>query len=438
VPHGRITHARWPAAAPPARRPRALRLALAALTLATSTTGAAAQNHAHAPPADAPPTGALLHLGASATGLLTRAAPALAGRTFTEGYLTQPVLTAAASLAGGRLSATGMLNLEGLTLRRGELTAGMWGEGYVDRRHPHTYLHELVLSGRAPVAGGSASLSVGRGFAPFGTDDPMARPFVKFPLNHHLAQLPERVLASAAWARGPVVAEAGLFTGAEPRSPEDVGGLDGFGRSWAARLTALPRPGIELQVSTARVAADQRIRGIALDHRKHSASARASVPLLGGAAYGLAEWARTSEHEEGRRVYTFESVLGEAALRRGAWGGALRFERSTRPEEERLSDPFRTPYPHADAHLVGVTRWLVVSGRAEHNRGVGPLRATPFVEASWQTVAELTGSIYDPVEQYGRADQWHLSVGLTLGAGMRHARMGRYGAARTEGHAHAP
>ena len=28
----------------------------------------------------------------------------------------------------------------------GELAPGDWGEGFVDRRHPHTYLHELVLS----------------------------------------------------------------------------------------------------------------------------------------------------------------------------------------------------------------------------------------------------------------------------------------------------
>ena len=40
--------------------------------------------------------------------------------------------------------ALGILNLEGLTLSRGELDLGEWGEGFVDRRHPHTYLHELM------------------------------------------------------------------------------------------------------------------------------------------------------------------------------------------------------------------------------------------------------------------------------------------------------
>ena len=89
-------------------------------------------------------------------------------------------------------------NLEGWTLDRGELNAGVWGEGYVDRRHPHTFLHELILSATTSLAGFDASLSAGRGFAPFGTDDPMVRPFVKYPANHHLAQILERWVAIGA------------------------------------------------------------------------------------------------------------------------------------------------------------------------------------------------------------------------------------------------
>ena len=38
------------------------------------------------------------------------------------------------------------LNLEGATMSNGELNTGALGEGFVDRRHPHTYLHEGVLS----------------------------------------------------------------------------------------------------------------------------------------------------------------------------------------------------------------------------------------------------------------------------------------------------
>ena len=42
------------------------------------------------------------------------------------------------------------------------------------------------------------SLSIGKGFAPFGTDDPMVRPFVRYPVNHHLSQILERGVAIAA------------------------------------------------------------------------------------------------------------------------------------------------------------------------------------------------------------------------------------------------
>ena len=46
--------------------------------------------------------------------------------------------------------------------------------------------------------GGGFSLSAGKGFAPYGTDDPMSRRMVKFPANHHLSQLLERWVAAAA------------------------------------------------------------------------------------------------------------------------------------------------------------------------------------------------------------------------------------------------
>src|SRR5829696_6153673 len=86
----------------------------------------------------------MITVGAHAVGLTTHATPAMHGRNLTEAYLTQPAVMVDASL--GSLQFAGMLNFEGLTLRRGELNAGVWGEGYVDRRHPHTYLHEAILS----------------------------------------------------------------------------------------------------------------------------------------------------------------------------------------------------------------------------------------------------------------------------------------------------
>ena len=43
------------------------------------------------------------------------------------------------------------LDFEGVTMPAGELALGGWGEGFVDRRHPHTYLHEAMVWGAAPV-----------------------------------------------------------------------------------------------------------------------------------------------------------------------------------------------------------------------------------------------------------------------------------------------
>ena len=80
----------------------------------------------------------------------------------------------------------------------------------MDRRHPHTYVHELILSaddllGRTD--GPHSALADRRqGVRPFGTDDPMIRPLLRYPVNHHLAQILERAVAIGAGQRGPVTA----------------------------------------------------------------------------------------------------------------------------------------------------------------------------------------------------------------------------------------
>ena len=94
---------------------------------------------------------------------------------------------------------------------RGELSTGGYGEGYVDRRHPHSYVHELLAGVEDAVRRAICrSVIVGRGFAPFGSDDPMVRPFEKYPVNHHLAQVLERVLAVGAVRAGPSIGEFGV------------------------------------------------------------------------------------------------------------------------------------------------------------------------------------------------------------------------------------
>ncbi|PYO06532.1 MAG: hypothetical protein DMD30_12485, partial [Gemmatimonadetes bacterium] len=88
----------------------------------------------------------VMDIGAQAIGVATRESPALHGRTLSEGYLTQPTIMAQLLPLGEALSLKATLNLEGATIKRGELNAGIYGEGYIDRRHPHTYLHELVIT----------------------------------------------------------------------------------------------------------------------------------------------------------------------------------------------------------------------------------------------------------------------------------------------------
>ena len=50
------------------------------------------------------------------------------------------------SVLNGHVGAVLTLDFEGLTLDRGQLNPGANGEGYADRRHPHTYLHEAIVT----------------------------------------------------------------------------------------------------------------------------------------------------------------------------------------------------------------------------------------------------------------------------------------------------
>ena len=169
--------------------------------------------------------GQRVDLGAQAIGVITRESPAIHGRDLTEGYLTQPVMMAQLNPWGEALSLKMTLDFEGKTIKRGELNAGITGEGYIDRRHPHTYLHELLLTATKHFGGQSISglsATVGKGFAPFGTDDPMSRPFEKYPINHHLSQILERAVAIGAARAGDWIFEAGAFNGDEPTGPGDT------------------------------------------------------------------------------------------------------------------------------------------------------------------------------------------------------------------------
>jgi len=137
---------------------------------------------------------AQLAWGVQATPLLTRADPVPGGGSSAELRVVAPLLYGTASLAGGRIMLHAMLDGEGWTMAGGELATGNWGEGFIDRRHPHTWAHELI----ATAGGRHWSVSAGKGFAPFGSDDPMSRPAVVYPVNHHWSQVLERAVAIGA------------------------------------------------------------------------------------------------------------------------------------------------------------------------------------------------------------------------------------------------
>ena len=373
-----------------------------------------------------------MQLGAHGVLGYTAVDPIPGDRSLGEVRLVQPTIMAHAGIASNRLRMLATLNLEGLTIPDGELAPGDWGEGFVDRRHPHTYLHELVftfddLLGKAD---GSArvSMSAGKGFAPFGTDDPMSRPVLRYPVNHHLAQILERAVAMMGVRVGPLMAEAGLFNGDEPERPGQWPRVSRFGDSWSGRLTVNPVAGLELQGSHASVHSPEHRPGAGTDQRKWSLSGRWSGALGSFPVYGLLEWARTSEAEG---FFVFHSVLAEGAWTLGRSRLYYRFERTERPEEERTLNPFRSLRPHLENSILGKTRWTIhTAGYTVHLQPVSVLSVLPLAELSYGRIANVGGGLFDAQSFYGKTSFWSVSVGARLSLGMPLHRMGRYGVAQ--------
>lgn len=351
---------------------------------------------------------------------LTHADPIPGGGPLTELRITQPWIMARGSTGAAWLQVT--LDGEGTTLANGELALGAFGEGYVDRRHPHTYFHELMAGASVPhftVAGG-------KGFVPFGTDDPMTRPPLRYPINHHFAQILERAVLLASVAFGPVEVEASVFNGDEPENPSQWPNWERFGDSRALRATVRPRPELELQASYAFVASPEHRPGAGSDQDKFSVSARWDGRGHGGGWYGLAEYAYSVDKIGS---FDYHSVLAEGERSLGATRLYGRLERTDRPEEVRTANLFRTQRPHTDNSLIGTTRWtMATAGAARRFRlGWGELSVEPALELWFGTVEELTGAVFDPQSFYGTTSLWSITLGAKLAWGTPGHRMGRYG-----------
>jgi hypothetical protein len=347
----------------------------------------------------------------------------------TELYLTQPALMFNVESPGSRFTMRTTLNFEGVTQPDGELTAGGWGEGFLDRRHPHTLLHELMLSVNLwDVAGGALSISAGKGFAPYGTDDPMARPVVKYPTNHHLSQILERWTVNGVWINGGWSLEAAVFGGTEPVGPYDFSNIESFGDSWSARAARRfgagygPLAESELSASLGRVSEshDGQVEVTTL----YNAAFRHERMYSFGTVYGLVE-ASMSEPEDTDGYF---SVLGETRISFGAHQPYYRIEYATRPEYPREGLPgtqefFR--YDH-DAEAIGATRWLINIIGYGHELTGYPVSARPFLEVQHNRVSAERGGI-DPQDLFGRRSFWGLTAGFRVFLGGDPMRMGSYG-----------
>jgi hypothetical protein len=362
---------------------------------------------------------------ASATAVLAwfHADPTPERRALSEIGISQ--IMATGTLAWRRFHGRLTLNAEGATLPEGELAPGTWGEGFVDRRHPHTWVHELMLGVTHTGASLGGGLFAGKGFVPFGSDDPMGRPFIRFPVNHHLAQVLERAVLIGQVSAGPVLLEGAVFNGDEPESPTQWPRVARFGDSWSVRTTVRPTATVEATGSVARVASPEHRPGAGATQTKVHLGLRYERRTGAGRSYGLVEWART---EELSGVFVFRSLLAEGALRRGRHRISYRFERTDRPEEERLT-PFRSARPHGDNSILGTTTWTLHT--VGHAWRVTPaaarLAVATAVEATHGAVRRRGGGVFDVGEIYGTDRLWTLTVGLRVGWRGSEHRMGRYG-----------
>ena len=373
-----------------------------------------------------------VELAGQAVAAWTRVDRVPGGTDLEETRVVQPVIMVRAHAFGGRLGFHGTLNLEGWTMPEGELAVGAFGEGFVDRRHPHTYFHELMLTGSDLLGEMDGdlrlSLSAGKGFVAFGTDDPMSRPVLRYPVNHHFSQILERYAGIAGVAFGPVALEATIFNGDEPEKPDQWPLWDRIGDSHAWRLTLTPVGGLELQGSTALVHSPEHRPGAGLDVRKKSLSARWQKPVAGIPLYAMAEWAESSEAD---RFFVFDSYLVELEASPGRHRAYYRAERTERPEEPRTTFRFRTVRPHLENSIIGITMWnLHTLGYGARVGGlIGRLELEPFGEVTYATVSRVGQGLFRPGNHYGGDTFWSFTAGLRFDYGMRGHRMGRYGVA---------
>jgi len=353
-----------------------------------------------------------------------------------EFYLTQAAAMIRVSDADGRWSLRVTPNFEAFTIEEGEITPGAWGEGFLDKRHPHTVLHEAMVSW---ASGDRAlSFSLGKGFAPYGTPDPMSRPGSKYPTNHHLSQILERWVVSGAWKPGRWSLEAGVFGGAEPTGPHDLSNITSFGDSWSARVgyeltenlratvsygsvleppePTNPVPGVPPEPQGAHPRGRSRLVNLALLQELRTDAGRLEWLLEASGESHTGSTAR------------FWAVLGELRLDTGSRLPYLRVEYASRPEFARFGAPGTEEFYRygLDDEAIGGNRWLIGTVGYGHRVRSGQLQLRPFVELQGVHIGEGWGG-FPPEEVYGAAGGWVFTTGFRIYLGGDPMPMGSYG-----------
>ena len=262
----------------------------------------------------------------------------------------------------------------------------------------------------------------------------MVRPFLRYPVNHHLAQILERAVAIAAVRAGPRHrSRPASSTATSPSGPGQWPRIGGrFGDSWSARLTGDPVSGLTLQGSYAHVHSPEHRPG-----RRHRPGEVEPVARGGsGRSAGIRSTACSSGRAPRRPAGSSCSTACWPKVH-GPPGPIVSSTGSSGPSGPRRSGSrgFRSLRPHLENSILGTTRWTT---HTVGLRGSAPLGARPArgPAARRGRVCEHRQGGRRAVRRRGavrRRHIWSLTVGVRLAGGMPMHRMGRYGAAEDRG-----
>ena len=247
----------------------------------------------------------------------------------------------------------------------------------------------------------------------------MVRPFEKYPVNHHLAQVLERVVAVGA-VRGSGDRRGGERSTATSRSARRRRPtFDRFGDSWSSRLTLLPLAGVELSGSIARVDSPEMRSGAWT--RSAQGERRRAVQSRRRRTRGATRWSngrtRTSSiaASGSRRC---RSVLVEGAYCRA--GVIVARARSSAPIVRRKSDwpiHFARRARRSISRNLGVSRWTTVTLIVSRACGARPAsfrrdRSSRSRASVRRRETRRVSSIRS--FRYGADRMWMISAGVRL------------------------